>query len=758
MSYLKPGGSDLERFDGLSLIYWTLMGPHGMDRNMHCFDFYDCANGLGIKVIGGIKEFTGEEYGVYVKRILPGGVAYIDGRLQPGDQILEVNGDSLTGVTNERAVEILRAASGTSYMRLLVTRDGDARKEFSELLEKFGSHSSSGSAQSSPTSHTGSRSLGSTSSGSSSCSQSPLLLSPIHSQGMLFGNPGQTHPSVLRCCVGSGIQSVTVRKFSDLGLSVGGGANQSDGPMVYVHDIQQEGDCNKDGCLQVGDQLIAINKDSLLGATHEEAKRILAKNLFRHEGNTEVAFIPGRAQLHPGHCANNGAHSLSTRLGEDSMAPPGRWKVHARSPESRHNSHFPVPSPSPDVCPPECIISAPDSPSNQGSSSTPKPKVSLDPHVRLRDGKLELMLQYLNLDMSEEKKMQLRQRLTADSQGTVAYGDFLQVLKDLLPEEDTDLCSYSALFTPHEVATLLDTSAFHSPWRHTTGPISRGTLAGGVLEKGFSAVASALWDLLLPEMSESVSSNENEKLDNLQLEMAMLQQEVQRLKSLLKEVESNKKSMEDELHKLNQKALSFLQENQCLQNKLEAAEVFRWRAQSAEQDYEEVIHLLEAEIMELKSQLTGKKHKELLEAESDALELKKHLSLVNDQLQKSEVAQKHLEIYNRKLLLFVQHAHRLLSTPCSLPKKRISSREDEDKTEDASETILLSSELARLLIAEGNELLENNSLSSATRDDGVTNVAPASDNFYPGLHYSNGYLMDRKFMDLMQASPKFQAF
>ncbi|XP_044301507.1 syntaxin-binding protein 4-like [Varanus komodoensis] len=532
-----------------------------------------------IKVIGGIKEVNGEEYGVYVKRILPGGIAYADGRLQPGDQILEVNGDSLIGVTSERAVDILRTASATSRMRLLIARDDDAR-----------------------------------------------------------------------CSIDTGIQSISIARSAGLGLTIGGGANRPDGPMVYVQELQPEGDCCRDGRLRMGDQLIAINKDSLVGATHEEARRILAKSKFRHEGITEVAFIPGRGRLHPGLSAHNNTHSSPTKAVGNGLGL-GRLKVHVRSPER--------------------------------AAPAAKPKVALDPHIRLKDDKLELMLQYLSLDMSEDKKRQLHQSLTTDSQGTVSYGDFLQALRDLLPEEqeDASLSSSSVLFTQHEVATLLDTSAFHSL------------------------------------TCDSISCNDNEELEQLQLETADLRQEVRRLKSLLKEVESTKKSMEDELQRLNQKALGFLSENRSLQSKLQVAEVSQRQAHSAEQDYEEVIHLLEAEIAELKTQLAGKKAKRASETETDILELKKRLSLLDGQLRKSEVTRKCLEIYNRKLLLFVQNAHKLLSTPCALPEeKRADSQADEDKTGRTTETPLQSPDLAGLLIAEANELLEPSTLSNTPQD------------------------------------------
>ncbi|KFP09531.1 Syntaxin-binding protein 4, partial [Egretta garzetta] len=426
----------------------------------------------------------------------------------------------------------------------------------------------------------------------------------------------------------SGIQSISIAKSSGLGLTISGGANRPDGPMIYVQELMPDGDCYKDGRLRPGDQLIAINKDSLVGSTQEEARKIIAKAKFRHEGNTEVAFIPGRGRLHPGLSVHNNSPSPPPKaVGNDLSSC--RLKVHVRSPEVAFTFHaLSCRDPGtgaalvctsflhPSALPLTFIFgfSAPASASNHKAASGTKPKVALDPHVRLKDGKLELVLQYLGLDVSEEKRRQLRQSLTTDSQGTVAYGDLLQALRELMREEldEAGLDSSSMLFTQHEVASLLDTSAFHSPTFETL-------------------------------------SNGHEELEQLQLETMDLRQEVRRLKSLLKEVENSKKSMEDELQRLNQKALGFLSENRTLHSKLQMAEVVQRQAHSAEQDYEEVIHLLEAEIAELKMQLAGKKAKH-----EDIQELKRQLSLADGQLRKSEVSRKRLEICNRKLLLFVQ--------------------------------------------------------------------------------------------------------
>ncbi|NWT69376.1 STXB4 protein, partial [Prunella himalayana] len=437
--------------------------------------------------------------------------------------------------------------------------------------------------------------------------------------------------------IDSGIQSISIANSSGLGLTISGGSNRPDGPMIYVQELLPDGDCYKDGRLRPGDQLIAINRDSLVGSTHEEARKIIEKAKFRHEGSTEVAFIPGRGRLHPGLSVHSNSPSPPPKAVGNGLSSC-RLKVHVRSPELilinpglgffalLHTLYISCNKRSellfcrhlyPKASPLTFIFdfSAPASASNYKAPSGTKSKVALDPQIRLKDGKLELVLQYLGLDVTEEKKRQLRQSLTTDSQGTVAYGDVLQALRDVMQEEldEAGLDSSSVLFTQHEVANLLDTSAFHSL------------------------------------SFDPLSCNGSEDLEQLQLEMRDLRHEVRRLKSLLREVESSKKLMEDELQRLNQKALGFLSENRTLHSKLQMAEVVQRQAHSAEQDYEEVIHLLEAEIAELKMQLAGKKAKH-----EDILELKRQLSLADGQLRKSEVSRKRLEICNRKLLLFVQ--------------------------------------------------------------------------------------------------------
>ncbi|CAJ1075365.1 syntaxin-binding protein 4 isoform X1 [Xyrichtys novacula] len=615
MSLLKERGRELERFDGLSLIYWTLMGPYGVDRAVYSMEFTDCENGLGIKVIGGVKELTGEEFGVYVKRILPGGLASNDGNLMAGDQILEVNGDSLVGVTSERAVDILRAASATNHMRLLIARDEEAKREFSELLEKYGSSGSTGSTRNSPIQQ-GGRCLESTSSGSSSRSQSPLLLSPAGSQNM-FNNSGPLLRSLSHPGEGV-IQLISVARSSSFGITIGGGSNRPDGPAIFIQEVLSGGDCHRDGRLRPGDQLIAINKESLIGVTHEEAKSMLNKAKSSQDSTVEIAFIPGKGLFPSSASLHNGVHRAG---GHNS----GRLKVHIRSPEICTEEPATVSSPSSDICPPDIHITGSTS---QRSPTEVKPKITLDPYIRLKSDKLDLALSFLGLDVTEEKKKKLKQSLNTDPQGTVAYGDFMDATRNILQEdlEELGLGEGPFMFSYHEAASLMDTSAFHSP------------------------------------TYESECSYSSEEMEQFQSEMKQLHTQMKQLKDM----EHSKKTLEDELQKTSEKACLTVEENNRLKVRLQAAEAEtgQRQASSAEQDYEEVIQLLEAEIRDLKNQLAGKRQGQGVEAtKEEVMELNRRLTNIDCQLRKSELSRKHLEISNKKLLGFAQNVHKVLTTP-----------------------------------------------------------------------------------------------
>ncbi|XP_046552381.1 LOW QUALITY PROTEIN: protein lin-7 homolog C-like [Haliotis rubra] len=65
--------------------------------------------GLGFNVMGGKEQNSP----IYISRIIPGGVADRHQGLKRGDQLLSVNGVSVEGEHHEKAVELLKEASGT---------------------------------------------------------------------------------------------------------------------------------------------------------------------------------------------------------------------------------------------------------------------------------------------------------------------------------------------------------------------------------------------------------------------------------------------------------------------------------------------------------------------------------------------------------------------------------------------------------------------------------------------------------------------
>ena len=86
---------------------------------------------LGIKLVGGIKGR--DKFGIFVKEVMPRGLAAKDGKLKQGDQLMKVNGVSLSGITSEKATEILRQCSSSNRIHLIIARDREAQLGFKRL-------------------------------------------------------------------------------------------------------------------------------------------------------------------------------------------------------------------------------------------------------------------------------------------------------------------------------------------------------------------------------------------------------------------------------------------------------------------------------------------------------------------------------------------------------------------------------------------------------------------------------------------------
>ncbi|XP_026230555.1 partitioning defective 3 homolog isoform X5 [Anabas testudineus] len=199
---------------------------------------------------------------IYVKNILPRGAAIQDGRLKAGDRLLEVNGVDLNGRTQEEVVSLLRATPMGGAVGLLVLRQEDAFLPREVNAEPQ--------------------------------MQCPRDLHPR--QPVTAGKPQwlieKTEEDELVLTPDGTREFLTFEiPLSDsgsagLGVSVKGNRSKENHADlgIFVKSIINGGAACKDGRLRVNDQLIAVNGESLLGKTNQDAMETLRKSMST-EGN-----------------------------------------------------------------------------------------------------------------------------------------------------------------------------------------------------------------------------------------------------------------------------------------------------------------------------------------------------------------------------------------------------------------------------------------------------------------------------------------
>ncbi|KFP89978.1 Syntaxin-binding protein 4, partial [Apaloderma vittatum] len=415
----------------------------------------------------------------------------------------------------------------------------------------------------------------------------------------------------------SAFQIISVCKGASLGLNIVGGINRNEGPLVYIQEVIPGGDCDKDGRLKPGDQLVSVNKESMIGVSYEEAKSIIDRTKMRFENFWEIAFI--RQKNIPSYSENLQCPSSllmsSVPYGEQQAAvlsslvstfTPDAVSILTISLSIKTGEQSPLPSldRSPaDVSATDIAPSQNDDYELQGRNSA----------IRLKAEKLERALNYLGVQPTDEQQQALRQQLQKDSKGTVPFGDFVEVSRNLFSMQ-LNATDDGQTFGINEVADLLDSQFV------TCDP--------------------------LEDDMERLKKERNEAL-----------KEMSKLKEELSESVNLQKQLTEELQTVKQEAKAAVEEARALRSRIHLAEAAQRQARGMEMDYEEVIRLLEAEIVELKAQLTDHSGHN----KDNIQDLRKRVTVLDCQLRKSESARKTFEVATEKLLQFVEVVHEILS-------------------------------------------------------------------------------------------------
>ncbi|XP_041707188.1 disks large homolog 4 isoform X2 [Coregonus clupeaformis] len=206
--------------------------------------------GLGFSIAGGVgNQHIPGDNSIYVTKIIEGGAAHKDQRLQIGDKILAVNSVCLEDVMHEDAVGALKNTAEVVYLRVA--------KPNNLYLNSYNPPD-----------------LTSTYSPHMDTDLGPSYLGSDYPQALTPTSPSRFSP-VLHSLMGDEDLPRRVlihRGSTGLGFNIVGG---EDGEGIFISFILAGGPADLSGELRKGDQILSVNGVDLRIATHEQAAAAL---------------------------------------------------------------------------------------------------------------------------------------------------------------------------------------------------------------------------------------------------------------------------------------------------------------------------------------------------------------------------------------------------------------------------------------------------------------------------------------------------
>ena len=106
---VTPTPSEMSQTSAMINGHHQQLGPHLQGINepeVQSIQLVKSNSGMGLSIVAA-KGVGKDRLGIYIKAVVEGGAAFHDGRLAAGDQLLRVDGQSLVGITQEKAAEIM---------------------------------------------------------------------------------------------------------------------------------------------------------------------------------------------------------------------------------------------------------------------------------------------------------------------------------------------------------------------------------------------------------------------------------------------------------------------------------------------------------------------------------------------------------------------------------------------------------------------------------------------------------------------------